>query len=362
MADEDDIDSYWEGLRPHREPDPPMTEERRQAIMAGRRLGKSVNFSPLDMVQAQPMSRPVGPLVRFQGQIHQGLNPDEVDSMLERGGDLVSHESIGPVVQARAQYSEEEFDALLRDYVDPGRGQPIPTSEEQAEDLDENALRIRRIREIESRRARGLNPIPLWVEGYTIQPHETLEEFANRAHLAYEIDPDEDADERRTRAWEDTHVLNSPEPPPMAFGNMNAEQAQFVQWLFDEWGGMTEEQQNWFQDQVTLARGNQPIDRSALGIGTEIHRRIEATVREALQGYVGQPGNRTQMRNALDRVVMDSIELFNNRGLVAETFARMADQMDLGESMQRAFPEVEPIAPLDFGDVIRGPVRNPRRD
>jgi hypothetical protein len=100
---------------------------------------------------------------------------------------------------------------------------------------------------------------------------------------------------------------------------------------------MTEEQQNWFQDQVTLARGDQPINRTALGIGTEIHRRIEAAAREATQGFVGQPANRDQVQEVLER---------------------MANQIDLGELLRQTFPENEPI---DFGDLMRGPVRNPDR-
>jgi len=247
---------------------------------------------------------------------------------------------------ARTQYSEDEFNALFRDYVDPGRGQSTLTIEEQQqlerhsilsspealsqEVLGESALRIQR--EVEHRRERGLSPIPLAVDGYSIQPHETLEQFANRAHLVYEVDPDEDPDELRTRAWEDTHVLNSP------FGTMTSEQIQFVQWLFQHWEGMTEPQQNWFQDQVTLARGNQSIDLTALGIGTEVHRRIENSVSRAIQGYVGQPSDRTQLRHTVERAVMEDPELFNNRRIVREAFERMADQIDLGEAIMAGLP------------------------
>jgi hypothetical protein len=358
-----------------------MTEEGRRAFMAGRQLGKSVGFSAQDMVRAMPMSRPLGPTVLLDGEIHQVRNHEELNGLLREGGELIpargltqeeinSAEVVDPVLQARQQYSDEEFDGLFRDYVNPGRGQPTPTFEEQQqverhsilsppeelpqEDPNETYLRIRRIREIEHRRARGLASIPLAVEGYSIQPHETLEQFANRAHIAYEVDPDE----LRTRAWEDTHVLNSP------FGTMTPEQIRFVQWLFQHWSEMTEQQQNWFLDQVAIARvrREQPIDQTASGIGTEIHRRIEAAVREAIQGYVGQPGNRTQMRRAVEQAVIESTELFNNRGLVREAFERMVDQIDLVGAMQQAFPEDEPIAPIDFGDILRGTVRLSRRD
>ena len=344
MADEDDIDSYWEGLRPRREPDPPVTEEGRRAFMAGHQLGK--------LLQG-------GELIPARGLTQEEINSAEV---------------VDPVVQARQQYSDEEFDGLFRDYVNPGRGQPIPTFEEQQqverhsilspqEDPNETYLRIRRIREIEHRRARGLASIPLAVEGYSIQPHETLEQFANRAHIAYEVDPDEelDPDELRTRAWEDTHVLNSP------FGTMTSEQIQFVQWLFQHWERMTEEQQNWFLDQVAVARvrREQPIDRTALSLGTEIHRRIEAVVRETTQSYVERPGSRTQLRYDIERAVREEVnQVIGDQGIIGvyEELLEMASHIDLQEELQRAFPEDEPIAPIDFGDIMRGTVRLSRRD
>lgn len=65
MADDDDIESFWEGLRPRREPDPPMTEERRQAIRAGRQLGKSISFTALDMV-GPVLKKPARIKTRFE--------------------------------------------------------------------------------------------------------------------------------------------------------------------------------------------------------------------------------------------------------------------------------------------------------
>lgn len=305
MAD-DDIESYWEGLRPRREPDPPMTEERRRAIIAGRQLGKSMCF---------PMNGPVGPLVRFEGQIYQGLSDDEVDGLISRGGTLVSvrgpteeeldsAELIGEPIRRTLTYEEQE--QLDRHSI-------LSVSEELSqEDLDESALRIRR--EVESRRARGLPPIPVAVAGYSIQPHETLEEFAIRAHIAYQVDT-QPADEARIRAWEDRNLLNFPRqnPAQSTIGNMTSSQLESVDQLFQEWTGMTEEQQNWFQDQVALARGNQPINRTALGIGTTIHMRIEAAVREATQGFVA---DRSQMYAIIERAVREeSDRLLSNQGV-----------------------------------------------
>jgi hypothetical protein len=360
MADEDDIESYWEGLRPRREPDPPMTEEKRRAIMAGRRLGKSADFSALDMVRA--IFRPVDQMVRFEGQIYQGLSDDEMDGLIARGGTLVpvrgltqeevnsSELVMAPEEQDSHPYSDAErlFQAYVRysrddhpnltfaeqEQIDRHSVHRLPEEMSQ-EDLIANANRIRQ--EVASRRARGLAEIPLSVDGYSIQPHETLEEFANRAHLPYEVEMD--PDELRTRAWEDSHVLADRGNPPdrHTIGNLTWQQTNYVEQLFQSWRTMTEEQQNWFQDQVTLARGDQPINRTALGIGTEIHRRIEAAAREATQGFVGQPANRDPVQEVLERMV---------------------NQIDLEGLLHQIFPENEPI---DFGDLMRGPVRNPDR-
>ena len=354
MADEDDIDSYWEGLRPRREPSPDISEKKRKALIAGRQLGKSIGFSALDMVQALPMSRPVGPLVRFEGQIHQGLTQEGVDALIERGGTLVpargltqdeinSTEEFNPIAAVSSQYSPEEFDGLFRDYVDPGRGQPIPTFEELSlaerhsilsrplremsqDELAENALRIHR--EVELRRARGLAPIPLAVEGFAIQPHETLEEFANRAYIAYEVDPDEDADEARTRAWEDAGVLRGPD------------------------------------------------SQTAIEVGRAIHQRIEASTRRALRNFVGQVSDRNQIDTIISRIVLQEIDrLVRGQGgqgfdpRVIRSFEEMADQIDIVENLRSLVSrEQDPIIPLeeaiprlpeanDLGSLIRSNVR-----
>lgn len=358
----DDIESYWEGLRPRREPDPPMTEERRRAIIAGRQLGKSMSFLARDLVRDLPMSRPSGPMVRFEGQIYQNLSDDEVDGLVARGGTVVpvrglteeeldSAELVGEPIRRTLTYEEQE--QLERHSI-------LNASEGLSqEDLDASALRIRRIREVESRRARGLPPIPLAVAGYSIQPHETLEEFAIRAQIAYPVDT-QPADEARIRAWEDRNVLHIPRLPPAqrTIGNMTPSQVDSVNQLFQEWIGLTEEQQNWFQDQVALARGNQPINRTALEIGTTIHMRIEAAVREATQGFVA---DRSQMYTIIERAVREEGDrLLSNQG-VRGYLEHLANQIDLQEVIQQAFPEDEPLAPLDFGDLMRGPVRNPNR-
>jgi hypothetical protein len=94
---------------------------------------------------------------------------------------------------------------------------------------------------------------------------------------------------------------------------MTSSQFESVDQLFQEWTGMTEEQQNWFQDQVALARGNQPVDRTALEIRTTIHMRIEAAVREATQGFVA---DRSQMYAIIERAVREEGDrLLSNQGV-----------------------------------------------